>query len=507
MRSRFVVVCSALFACYLGDATPIPAPTTNVGSSPLRRLSVREICNTYADLTNEVVTADDFLPETVPLGFDNGPDLLMMQTDQAARFEEIAWRVATNVTARREPKVFAGCDGAACREAIVGSFAPRAYRRPLRDGEASRLRALWERATPETVLAAIFQSPSFLYREEIGAPHGDTRRLGPWEIASELSYFVTGHPPDDELLAAASSGDIVSPAARRRETERLMATPAARAQWRTFARQWLALDDIATTDKLPPYDFTRDLAGAMDDDVNALLDSAGTLEQLFTSNVALVRPPLTSVYGIAPATFASDADAASRVLLDPSLRGGVLTRPAWLAVHSSADDSGPIARGVFVLGALLCAAPPPPPAGVAQVAPTTSLTHTTRDRFAQHAADPTCQSCHSVIDGIGFGFEQFDAIGALRTMENGYPVDTSGTFDGAPFVGATELSQRLLASDALRSCFTKQMYRFAMGTPEDARTAKALADASSGFTTTSPFESLVVAIAESDLFVSRGGDP
>jgi hypothetical protein len=102
MRTRLAFACSALLACYLGDTSPLPSPVS-VGSSPLRRLSVREIERTYADLTNEIVTDDDFLPETVALGFDNGPDLLMMQTDQAARFEEVAWRAAENVTARREP--------------------------------------------------------------------------------------------------------------------------------------------------------------------------------------------------------------------------------------------------------------------------------------------------------------------------------------------------------------------------------------------------------------------
>jgi len=522
VRTRFAVACSALLAaCYLGDTTPVPSPSvTGVGSSPLRRLSVRELCNTYARLTGEDVTADDFLPEAVALGFDNGPDLLVTQTDQGARIEAVAWRVAQNVTARREPKVFAGCDGgAACRHVLIGTFAARAYRRPLREGETSRLRALWDQTmttasldvTMETVLAAIFQSPSFLYREEIGTPAGDARRLGPWEVASELSYFVTGNPPDDELAQMAASGEIVSAPARRRQAERLLATPAGRTQSRTFLRQWLALDDIATTDKMPPLVFTRDLARAMDDDVNALLDEvlsgSGSLDQLFTSNVAFVREPLASVYGLAPTKFVSAGDGTSRVELDPSLRGGILTRPAWLAVHSSATDSGPIARGVFVLGALLCAPPAPPPAGVSQVAPSTEQAHTTRDRFAAHASSPTCQSCHWVIDGIGFGFEQFDAVGAWRTTENGYPVDTSGTLDGAPFVGATELSKKMLASDALRSCFTKQMYRFAMGAPEDARTSAALDVASKDFTTRSSIEALVVAIAESDLFVFRGGAP
>jgi hypothetical protein len=262
---------------------------------------------------------------------------------------------------------------------------------------------------------------------------------------------------------------------------------------------------------VPPFVFTRDLALAMDDVVNGLFDevlsSSGSLTQLLTSNVAFVRPTLMGVYGFESTTFIPSSDQMSRVLLDPSVRGGVLTRPAWLAVHSSATDSGPIARGVFVLNALLCAPPPAPPPGVAQVAPVTPSTHTTRERFEAHVSNAMCQGCHSVIDGLGFGFEQFDAIGAYRTTENGYPVDTSGTLDGQSFVGATELSQRLLAGDEMRSCFTKQMYRFAMGTPEDLRTAQSLDAATKTFTTASPIEALVLSIVESDLFVLRGGAP
>ncbi len=514
--------CVLLAACYMGETVhPLPAAIAADGSSArLRRLSVREVCNAYADLTGDLVTKDDFLAETTAIGFDNGPDLLMMQTDQAARFEAVAWRVAEAVVTRREPNVLESCEPAACRDVVVSRFAPRVYRRPLRDGEGARLVALYDQTRTsatddvalETMLAAIFQSPAFLYREEIGTTTGGATRLAPYEIASELAFFVTGHPPDDTLLATAASGELSQAAARRREALRLLATPAAQVQWRTFLRQWLSLDDIAYTEKMPPLSFPPELARAMDDDVNAFFDdvlwsSTGSLTELFSSSTGFLRDPLPAVYGLRPA-----GSTLKRVALDPSRRGGILTRPAWLSVHASAADSGPIARGVFVLDALLCAPPPAPPPGISRVPPSTPDTHTTRDRFTAHVANPQCQTCHAAIDGIGFGFEEFDTMGAYRTTENGYPIDTSGTLmnsaggDG-PFVGVTELSRRLLDGDALRMCFMKQVFRFAMGAPEAANATPDIVASSNGFDTKTRISDLVVSFVESDLFVVRQGAP
>src|SRR5439155_8806960 len=142
---------------------------------------------------------------------------------------------------------------------------------------------------------------------------------------------------------------------------------------------------------------------------------------------------------------------------------GILTRAGFLTVHAGFDSSNPIARGIFVRASMLCAPPHAPPQSVPKSVPPDGA-RTTRDRYEQHVHDPFCQSCHAAIDGVGFGFEQFDGIGAFRTHENGVLVDTSGTLmdsDGAdgPFVGASELGARLLASPRLPSCFAVNMFR------------------------------------------------
>jgi uncharacterized protein DUF1588/uncharacterized protein DUF1592/uncharacterized protein DUF1595/uncharacterized protein DUF1585 len=524
MRRGFLFLLPVL-GCYSGGPTGLapPAPAADAplaaSSTRLRRLSIRELGNAYAVLTGETVTASDFLPEHTATGFDNGPELAVVQTDQAARFEAVAWQVAEAVTERREPKVFGGCVDA-CEGAVLDEFAPRAYRRPLTDAERARLAGLYDsvaaQATPDdglaALVAAIFQSPGFLYREEVGAPVAPgVVRLTGYEIASELSFFLTGNPPDDALLAAAARGDLDAGDARRSEGARLLATPEARLELRTFLRQWMALDDLAETTKIAPNPLTPAVIGAMNDDVDFFLDhvlweSSGSLDELFTSSEGLVGATLAPFYGV------HAADPPAPVLLDPAIRRGILTRLGWLSVHSNPDSSGPIARGVFVLGSLLCQPPPPPPPGISRVPPNTAATHTTREQFEAHVENPSCQVCHKAIDGIGFGFEEFDSTGQYRTTQGGEEVDSSGELDethggDGPFVGAAQLSAHLLESEDFRSCFVKQVYRFMMGAPEDATTLPDLMATASSYGIDDRLQWFILELVASDAFVTRRSAP
>ncbi|MBV9948867.1 MAG: DUF1588 domain-containing protein, partial [Myxococcales bacterium] len=210
-----------------------------------------------------------------------------------------------------------------------------------------------------------------------------------------------------------------------------------------------------------------------------------------TSPRAYVDPALAAVYGasgvpaapaltagpwpLAPVPVVTTANAALQAVdLDPAVRPGVLTRSGFLAAHADADSSGPIARGVFVLRTILCGPPLTRPANVPLAPPAgdpSVQSLTTRERFRQHVQDTACAGCHSVIDGIGFGFEEFDGIGAYRATENGQPIDDSGELlgfgavDGA-FMGVAELADRIAASQVLSDCFAHQAYRYAMGEVE-----------------------------------------
>jgi hypothetical protein len=196
-------------------------------------------------------------------------------------------------------------------------------------------------------------------------------------------------------------------------------------------------------------------------------------------------------------------------MLDPKIRSGVLSRAGYLAVHADVDSSGPVSRGVFVMQSILCAPPPPPPANVPPVvaAGDPSLqTLTTRQRFSKHAKTPACAGCHDAIDGIGFGFEQFDGIGAYRATEHGNAVDSSGTILGTgeidgPFTGVAELATKLAGSRHLIDCFARQAYRYAMGQvegpddPLDALTA--------GFSSDARMTDVLLAIVSNPIFAAR----
>ena len=511
------------FSCGGGGATvqPSAAPTQ------LRRLSTREIGNVVADLVGESLLTDRFVEETYGTGYDNGPLDLTMQTDEASALDLAASDVAKRAVAKHADKLVGACvyerDGqASCAKVFVEGFAARAYRRPLHPAEARRLTDLLDAASKvggftlglEVATTAVLESGPLLYREESGVAVGSRRQLTPVEAASALSFFVTGTMPDAALTAAANEGHLVSGEDRHREAARLLKAPAARADLRQFFLEWLGLTGLSSVGKdrvtYPEYDAA--LGASMQAELDGYVDFAvwegdGSLAQLFSSNVSFVDTRLAAFYGISGAGSSVGYAGPQRVELDRASRRGLLTRAGFLTTHAGYDSSGPIARGVFVRSALLCAPPPPPPPNIPRAVSNASG-HTTRERFADHTRSSFCQGCHKGIDGVGFGFEQFDGIGRLRQMEGGEVVDTSGwlTDSGAdgPFVGVSALEDLLLASPKMAPCFVTQLFRFAMGraeTPADQPTLDALLRQ---FDAHKRITDLVLELASTDAFVDRG---
>ena len=500
--------------------------------SPLRRvrrLSSREYDNVVRDLLGDTsLPATHFLADVYPNGYDNGSAGLAVQSDQVLTYQSAAETLAASAVAERLPQLLGGCypqiaGPDACFEMFLDGFAARAWRRPLTLAEADRLRALAgaEQAAGgsfadgiQASVEVILQSPQFLYREETGGPGappgGRSVVLSDWEMASQLSFMLTGSIPDDTLWSAVQAGRFHTAADRRREALRLLASPAAQATLHAFFHQWLGTERLALLTKDARYypTFSPALAVSMSTELDGFFDlvlgaQGGSLRQLFTSDRSVVDRPLASLYGIAP-----PASPFGPVRLDPNVRKGVLTRAGYLAVHANTDSSGPITRGVFLLSAILCAPPPDPPANVPAPRPIDDPSvkgFTTRQRFAEHAQDPACASCHRQIDGVGFGFEEFDAIGAYRTTENGHPIDASGeligTRDDGRFDGVAQLADRLSRSPEVAVCFVRQVYRFGMGELEFSDDSIAWLGA--GFTTDSPLTDPLLALIASSAFEAR----
>ncbi len=489
----------ALLGCYgLGGAGDTVAPAPHPTLTParrLRRLSNREYDNVVHDLLgDETHPARGFVTDVYLGGYDNGSVGLAVQSDQAASYQKAAETLAAAAVAGDVGRLTGGCDPAqrgeaACVDALLTTFAPRAYRRPLTATEAQRLRDVYRAEIAaggsfargvQTMLEVVLQSPQLLYREELGPPDapavpGAPVRLTDYEVASELSFLLTGTIPDDALWAAVTGGRFHADDERRSEAARLLATPGARAALRAFLHAWLGTDRLAGLSKdtafYPSWDakLAASMTTELDRDYDDALGDGGSLRQLFTSSQSYADDPLRALYGL-PAAGSGAQPAA----LDPATRGGVLTRPGFLAVHADTNGSGPVARGVFLLDAIMCSPPPPPPPNVPPVVPATdpgARAITTRQRFEAHVSSAFCAGCHTTIDGIGFGFEQFDGVGALRSIENGLPVDATGAvvgtgeIDGA-YVGATALGAKLAGSRLLTTCYARQAYRYAMGQVE-----------------------------------------
>jgi hypothetical protein len=234
------------------------------------------------------------------------------------------------------------------------------------------------------------------------------------------------------------------------------------------------------------------------------------LSTLLTSNQSFPSGPLYDLYGV---TAPEAQDPLEPIALDPQERSGLLTHASLLAQHAHGDQTSPIARGVLVRENVLCQTLPTPPENVNNTPPDPDPELTTRERFALHTEDPTCKACHQLIDGIGFGFENYDAVGRFQSEENGKSIDASGDIVGTEdidgtFDGVVALSQILADSASVQSCMARQWFRFAFGRVESDGDAAQLDSLEEGFAESGfDIRELILSIVRSDAFRFRSTTP
>jgi Protein of unknown function (DUF1592)/Protein of unknown function (DUF1588)/Protein of unknown function (DUF1595)/Protein of unknown function (DUF1587)/Protein of unknown function (DUF1585) len=436
----------------------------------LRRLSNREYQAVLADLLEEAAPAADlFAPDARVDGFDNH-DALSISGTQIDDYAATAQSVAAAFPVGRLAPCAPDDDPDDCAAGFIARFARRAYGRPLAPSERAAFAALFAGAAADgyqegvrLMVEALLDSPHFLYRLEIGVPAAGGAVLDPYELASVLSFAVTGSRPDEALLAAAEAGQLADGAGRAAEVARLLGLPQGRRHLARFVLGWLGVGDLQriTRDQAFVPGFSPALRADMIRELEQFVDDAlaggGSLPALFTTPSRVASPALTA------AIYAGDAQAPAA----ETLRKGVLSLPAFLTAHATIDRTSPVERGLFVVERLFCAGVPPPPAAAQMQAIAPGGDTTTREKQLAHETTPACRACHSVFDPIGFGFEQMDAIGRFRLTDNGAPVDSSGALVGTdvdgPFTGPAELAERLMGSAAFRSCLVRQLFRFVEG--------------------------------------------
>ena len=506
-----------------GGGSPVsvvPGPTA------LRRLTNDEYRNTIRDLLGLSAPLTDALQkETRSNGFDNFSSVLTVSTTLANQYEEIAARLANQADVGKLAPCASGTTEAACATRFVKNFGKRAFRRPLTDAEESAYQGIYDVGRKggthadgiKAVLEAMLASPKLLYRFELGTPSGGSKRvLGPYEVASELSYLITGTLPDEELLAAADANRLATPAQVEAHARRLLKSPSAKTAIRKLVTQWFGianLEQVSKDTSVYPL-FTPELRAAMGAESERFVDAVlwerdGTLTTLLSSPATFVDGALAKVYGVsAPAgnTLAARD-------LDPQQRAGLLTHASVMSVYSHPGDSFPIARGKFIRKNLLCHALPPPPPGEVITPPPPKPNQTTRERFAQHSTNPTCAACHELIDPLGFGLENYDGIGVYRTMENGKPVDAAGHLSGTPdadgpYTGGVELANKLASSRTTAECAAIQATRWAYGRKEsesDEAVATSIATLLGGGKM--DLRELIVTLTKTESFYVRTAEP
>jgi len=368
-----------------------------------------------------------------------------------------------------------------CARKIVGAFAQRAWRRPVTKPEVDRLTGIVSLAQKEgesfergiqLAVQATLVSPHFLFRVELDKdpnnPHAK-RLLGQYEMASRLSYFLWSSMPDAELFSLAAQGKLQNPPVLAAQVKRMLQNPKARALADNFAAQWLTLRKLSDVTPDPGRfpDFNDDLRNAMRMETELFFEAVvredRSVLDFLDGKFTYVNEPLARLYGIPGVT----GKQFRRVALTGDERGGVLTQASVLTVTSNPTRTSPVQRGKWVLEQILGAPQPPPPASVPELPDEKHgpLKGTLRQRMEQHRADPACATCHARMDPLGFGMENYDAIGRWRTQDGDSPVDSSGELpDGRRFNGPAQLIGILKAQKAqfVRS-LAERLLTFGMG--------------------------------------------
>jgi hypothetical protein len=369
-----------------------------------------------------------------------------------------------------------------CAEKIVNRLGMLAYRRPLNANDTKSLMSFYDRESKNggfeigvrSAVEAILASPHFYFRvEEIPATakSGGRAPVNSLDLASRLSFFLWGAPPDSALLSLARRGVLADTAVLLAQTKRMLADPRSEALATRFAAQWLRLQDIEKVhpDALQYPDFNEQLAGDMRKETEtfffSLLRENKSLLDFYTADYTFVNQNLAKHYGIPGVT----GPEFRKVKYADSNRVGVLGHASMLMLTSHANRTSPVLRGKWVMEVLMGSPPPPPPPDVPDLEKTGEHKEgrmlTTRERMEEHRANASCRSCHAFIDPIGLALDNFDVTGQWRMKENGMPLDTRGDYyDGTKISGPRELQQVLLKRPIpLVRTFTQNLMAYALG--------------------------------------------
>jgi hypothetical protein len=463
-------------------------PSGDAPIARLHKLTASEFANSVHDLLGSDAPLSAVEPDNVVDGFSSigastvaisasGVDQYETATGSATAF---AFASATKAATVLSCVPTAMTD-TACLTTGLNAIGRRAFRRPLTADETTRFVTLATTiagGTGGTVLMglqhavwAMLQSPSFLYRVELGvasAADGGRLKYTSYEVASRLAGTIWNGAPDDAVLDAAGADSLATPDGIRTQAQRMLADPKAHRGVLAFIDDLYDMAHFNEAVKDPTLypKWTPTLQAAMRQELEQRLDdmfltTKGDFLSLYDSKTTFVNKELASYYGL-PAPAGDGFEKAT--FPDDSPRVGLLGAGAILAAYALPSRASPTERGKFVTGTLLCINVPPPPANVPPLPAMLDPGATMREIMAAHRTSPSCASCHTIMDPVGFGLDHFDAVAAYRTTENGKPVDSTGTLtDGTAFDGLAQLGAALRKEPVAGPCFVSKMYENSLG--------------------------------------------
>ncbi|MDH5675462.1 MAG: DUF1592 domain-containing protein [Myxococcales bacterium] len=468
-------------------ATEDPAPAPRAV-----RLTHGQWQNTVIDLLHLDAAAElpALRPDPSQGGFIFDNDATAMSVDEALWSEyqraamDLAARVVSDPQALQKILPAGADDPTSGLETFVRDFGRRAHRRPLDDAQVAQYLGLTAMAPgffPELsafdasirlLLEAFLQSPHLLYRFEASVEEQDGMIvLDDWEIASRLSYSLWQTMPDDALFDAAAASELSDPQSLVGHVTRVLDDPRLERSVASFHAQLFEIEEFREIS--PATTFFPDAPAGLGEAAvrehqlfvqDVVFEQEGGFRELLSSTQSFVDADLAGIYGLG-GTFGSDFEPAQ---LDAQQRKGLLTQVGFLAANASSAHPDPIHRGVFIAERIACLAIAAPDAATPPVPAREGRTN--REVIEDHTEMPgtVCASCHSsLINPFGFPFENYDATGAYRTEDNGYPVDASASppIDGMPTAvdDALGLIDALAGSEGAHQCYSKHWMEFLLG--------------------------------------------
>jgi mono/diheme cytochrome c family protein len=423
--------------------------------------------------TGIVIVKTAFPPDDRSMGYERG-NSVSRAWDEATT--QAGLEVADYIVPHLKQLSGTSLDAPDAKKKLVAfcrRFVERAFRRPLTTAQQVEFfldrhfaDGDLEMAVKRVVLLAL-KSPRFLYRE-IGSEKPDA-----FDVASRISFGLWDSLPDAPLLEAAASGKLASPEQISQQVERMIPDLRTRAKIRMFFHQWLQMDRVheLTKDAKRFPEFNDAVVSDLRTSVNLFLDDviwsdASDFRQLLLSDAVFLNGRLAKIYG---ADLPENAPF-QKVTLDPARHVGILTHPLLMAGFAYDSTTSPIHRGLFVARSLLGRRLRPPPEAVVPLPPALHPDMTTRERVTLQTRAQSCQSCHSMINPLGFALENFDAVGRFRDTEGGKKIDASGSYwtrtgDVVKFNGPRELGESLIRNEETTSAFIEHLFHFLVKQP------------------------------------------